>query len=237
MEYTLSQKYAPLISSKIMGPNPVKLTEELMQYSKTKDHSVVMDLGSGQGLTSVFLAKEFGHTVYAADLWSNPSDNMRFFETLGLSPKEIIPLHADANELPFADEFFDAVFCTDSYNYFGRDKNYLGEKLLPLVRHKGWIYISVPGMKKDCHDALPKELLVSWTAEQMDYIHDVSWWKNLLSETKGIAELKVFEMESNTEVWNDWLACENEYAAGDRKAFEAGAGMYLNFVAILIQRE
>lgn len=54
-----------------MGPNPLKLEEELMKDNKIKTGSVVMDLGSGQGITSVFLAKEYGFKVYATDLWSD----------------------------------------------------------------------------------------------------------------------------------------------------------------------
>ena len=29
----------------------------------------ILDLGCGKGLTSIFLAKEFGVQVYATDLW------------------------------------------------------------------------------------------------------------------------------------------------------------------------
>ena len=43
-------------------------------------------------------------------------------------------------------------------------------------------------------------------------------------------------MESNEEVWNDWLKQENEYAISDRKAMEAGGGKYLNFISIVPQR-
>ena len=67
-----------------MGPNPLKLEEELLIGHKIKDGAVVCDLGSGQGLTSVFLAKEYGFKVYATDLWSDPCENARFFEMLGL---------------------------------------------------------------------------------------------------------------------------------------------------------
>lgn len=237
MEYILSKKYEPLISSKIMGPNPVKLTEELMRYSHLEQRDRIIDLGSGQGITSVFLAKEYGFYVYACDLWSDPSENMRFFKSVGLSSGDIMPIHADANALPFAHEYFDGVVCTDSYNYFGRDESYLSEKLLPFVKHGGWVYICVPGMKKDCHDNLPEELLVSWSPEQLDYIHDVVYWKRLLEKSEGLASLEVFEMESNEEVWNDWLACDNEYAVNDRKAFEAGGGRFLNFIGIVLQKK
>ncbi|MEG1820591.1 MAG: class I SAM-dependent methyltransferase [Oscillospiraceae bacterium] len=89
-------------------------------------------------------------------------ENQAFFEEMGLNSTQIIPVKVDATALPFEKEFFDAVVSTDSYNYFGRDPSYLGEKLLPFVKHGGSIYIAIPGMKKDCHDNLPPELLLSW---------------------------------------------------------------------------
>ena len=125
---------------------------------------------------------------------------------MGLSDEQIIPVKADAEALPFEPDFFDAVVSTDSYNYFGRDPHYLDEKLLPFVKPGGWIYIAIPGMKRDCHDRLP-------------------------------SELEVCEMESNDEVWADWLRQENEYAVGDRKSMEAGAGKYLNFIKIVLQKK
>lgn len=67
--------------------------------------------------------------AYAADLWSNPTENMRFFETLGLTNRQIVPIKADASEgLPFAEEFFDAVVSIDSYNYFGPQRGVFGCK-------------------------------------------------------------------------------------------------------------
>lgn len=152
MKYELSNKYADeKYLSKIMGPNPLKLTEELMLGLNIPRNGVVCDLGSGQGLTSLFLAKEYGFKVYAADLWSNPEENRRFFRSEGLTDDEILPVKADATALPFEKGFFDAVICVDSYNYFGRDPAFLDEKLLPFVKSRGLVAISVLGMKKYIH--------------------------------------------------------------------------------------
>ena len=41
-------------------------------------------------------------------------------------------------------------------------------------------------------------------------------------------------MQSNEEVWEDWLRQENEYAVNDRKSMRAGGGKYLNFIKILL---
>ena len=238
MKYIKSEKYnTPELQSKIMGPNPVKLEEELLLDHKIPQGSVVCDLGSGQGLTSVFLAKEYGFTVYAADLWSDPEENRKFFDEMGLSRDRIIPVKADALDLPFEKDFFDAVVSTDSYNYFGRDESYLDDKLLPFVKSGGYVYIAIPGMKKDCHDNLPQELLLSWTPEQLDYMHDVEYWSRTVGKSKCSEVISVTEMESNEEVWADWLKQENEYAVGDRKSMEAGGGKYLNFIKIVLKKK
>lgn len=238
MKYMRSRAYeTPELLEKIMGPNPVKLEEELLQNHRIPKQAVVCDLGSGQGLTSVFLAKEYGFTVYAADLWSEPEEHSQFFQEMGVTAQQVIPVKADAMQLPFAPEFFDAVISTDSYHYFGRDPKYLDEKLLPFVKHGGYIYVAIPGMKTDCHDCLPPELLLSWTPEELDYLHDVTYWKSIVSQSQDAQLIEIREMESNEEVWADWLKQENEYAVGDRKSMEAGGGKYLNFIQIVLRKK
>ena len=238
MKYIRSKQYeTPELMAKIMGPNPIKLEEELLLHHQIPDGATVCDLGSGQGLTSVFLAKEYGFTVYAADLWSDPEQNLAFFDSMGIPRGQITPIKADATALPFQKDFFDAVISTDSYNYFGRDPRYLDEKLLPFVKSGGLIYLAIPGMKKDLHDALPQELLLSWTPEQLDYMHDVAYWTQMVGHANGAEIVEVKEMESNDEVWADWLRQDNEYARGDRKSMEAGGGAYLNFISIVLRKK
>ena len=269
-----------VVKSKIMGPNPLKLCEEMLEESArilyagrvlngkashvktignsdtasddnstTLDNiatptpaipasSVVLDLGSGTGITSALLAREYGFTVYAADLWSDPGENMRFFESLSLSNRQIIPVKADASQgLPFATEFFDAVVSIDSYNYFGRDPKYLGQKLLPYVKHGGLLLLCIPGMKHDCHDNLPACLLASWTPEQLDYMHDIPWWRAMIEQTPEAEIINMSEMSGTEEAWADWIACENDYARGDRAAVAAGALDYLNTISIVLKRK
>ena len=228
---------AGLVRSKIMGPNTCKLTEELMDEADLPRGSVVLDLGSGTGISSAMLAREYGLTVYAADLWSNPSDNMRFFESLGLGNRQVVPLKADAAKLPFAHGFFDAVVSVDSYNYFGRDAGYLGACLLPFVKRGGTIHLAIPGMVRDRHDNLPTCLLASWTPEQLDYMHDMDWWRRLLEQTPGVAIERMRELACTREAWADWIECDNEYAQNDRAAVEAGALDYLNTIAITLRKD
>ena len=228
---------ASVVQSKIMGPNPLKLCEELLDNHAIEPGSVVLDLGSGTGITSCMLAREYGFITYAVDLWSEPGNNMRFFEEMGLSNRRICPVKADAAQgLPFATEFFDAVVSIDSYNYFGRDSHYLGAKLLPYVKPGGMLYLAFPGMVHDCHDDLPACLLASWTPEQLGYMHDMDWWRALIEPTEGVEIVSMRQMACTPEAWTEWLACDNEYAKSDRAAIEAGALDYLNTIAITLRK-
>jgi len=225
-----------VVRSKIMGPNTLKLCEELMDEAAVPAGSVVLDLGSGCGISSAMLAREYGLITCAADLWSDPSQNMRFLESLGLTNREVIPMKADATALPFAHGFFDAVVSVDSYNYFGRDPEYLGTCLLPLVKSGGLILLAIPGMVRDCHDDLPACLLASWTPELLDYMHDMDWWRAIFEQTEGVEIVEMCEIDCTREAWADWIECDNEYARGDRAAIEAGALEYLNTIKVVLRK-
>lgn len=222
------------IQQNIMGPNPMKLLEELLQKYPLLPGETVLDLGCGKGVTSLFAVKEYQARVFATDLWISPTENKQRFDALGLTSQQIIPIKAEAHELPYANEFFDTVICIDSYHYFGTDKEYLSQHLLPLIKHGGRLLIAVPGLKKDIHENIPAEMLLSWSAEDIQTLHDAKFWRNILSETEGIEIIELGEMQSFDECWNDWLACDNEYAVNDRKALNAGAGKYMNFIAMII---
>ncbi len=227
-----------LVRSKIMGPNPLKLCEELLRGANIAKGSRVCDLGSGTGITSVMLAREYGLDVYAVDLWSDPAENRAFFREMGVPDDRIHPVKANAAEgLPFDQDFFDVVVSVDSYNYFGRDPRYLGERLLPYVKPGGKMYLSIPGMVRDCHDALPACLLASWDPEQLEYMHDMSWWRNMIGLTSGVSIEGMRQMTCTREAWADWITCDNEYAQGDRAAVEAGALEYLNTIAVTLVKD
>lgn len=237
MEYPKSKKYSSRkYMAMMMGPNPIKLAEELLTGHLIKPGARVCDLGSGNGLTSLFLAREYGFQVYASDLWSDPEVNNSFFASQGLGPEQLRAVKADAMSLPFQEEFFDAVISIDSYHYFGLDKNYLNEKLLPYIKHGGYLYIAIPGMVKDCHDQLPRELLLSWSPDELEYMHDIHYWRGVLSAARGVDILCIQQMESMEEVWQDWLEQDNPYAMGDRRVMEAGGGKYLNFIKIILRK-
>ncbi|MCO5381412.1 MAG: methyltransferase domain-containing protein [Methanosarcina barkeri] len=134
MMFTKSNKYDfDFVKENMMGPNSMKILEELSESLKLEKGMRILDLGCGRGLTSIFLAKEYDVTVFATDLWISATDNYERIKSMGLEDK-IIPIHAEAHDLPFANAFFDAAVCIDAYSFFGAEKDYLTNHFAPLVK-------------------------------------------------------------------------------------------------------
>jgi hypothetical protein len=79
--------------------------------------------------------------------------------------------------------------------------------------------------------------LLSWTSEQLEYMHDMDWWRAIICQAAGAEIVRIHELSCHEEAWADWLACDNEYARGDRAAIEAGGIKLLNSIGIVLRRK
>ena len=116
-----NSSYYPIdfvVSNAATGSNPILLTKWLAQDLDLKSGMRVLDLGSGSGLSSIFLNKEYGVEVWAADSSRDPSKTLTLAEECDVKGG-LFPLQINARSLPFAHKYFDAIICVDSIHYFG----------------------------------------------------------------------------------------------------------------------
>jgi cyclopropane fatty-acyl-phospholipid synthase-like methyltransferase len=217
------------LEQNMMGPNSMVILEELLGNIELKRDTRVLDLGCGKALSSIYLAKEFGVQVFAVDLWINATDNYKSLQQLHVEDF-VIPLHADAHQLPFADEYFDAVISIDAYQYFGYEDEYYDKYLRPILKKDAWVALSIPGMKYELHKNVPDEMKPFWPDEALKTWHSVNWWKEKF-ENK-LSDLEIKEMTCFDDAWQDWMSTENPYAVEDRKMMAADKGRYMNLISI-----
>ncbi|MBN1858976.1 class I SAM-dependent methyltransferase, partial [Candidatus Bipolaricaulota bacterium] len=192
-----------------MGPNPLWLAEWLCERMDLRPGMRVLDLGCGMGLSSIFLAREFGVQVWAADLWVSPTQISKNLHAANLTDR-VFPIHADARKLPFADQFFDAIVCVDAYIYFGTDDLYL-DNLVKFVRPGGQIGIVVPGFMQNIDGKLPEHLRPFWAQECWSW-HTIDWWRWLWART-GLVSVET--ADSLADGWRLWAAWEHAAHAID----------------------
>jgi cyclopropane fatty-acyl-phospholipid synthase-like methyltransferase len=192
-----------------MGPNPLQLLEELSGNMKLSPGMRVLDMGCGKGITSIFLAKEFGVTVFANDLWIDATENLQRFEAAGVSDK-VFPLRAEAHALPYANGFFDAAIAIDSYHYFGAGEMYFPCTFSKLVKPGGQFGIAVPGLTQEFENGYPETLKSLWDGELFSF-HSAGWWRCLWEKT-GIAEItSCYNVPDPKEIWYPWAHWSKEH--------------------------
>jgi len=235
MKYEKSNKFdKAFMLENMMGPNSAKLLEGLSDHMTLKPGMRVLDLGCGRGITSILLAREFGAAVFATDLWIAATDNYERFKAFGLE-EQIVPIHADANDLPYADNYFDAAVCVDAYLYFGQEDGYMDDHLAPLVRPGGEIGLVIPGIKMDL-DGVPEEMAPYVSAGDFGTFKSTDWWKRRLETSQRFRLERIWEFPDFDEAWADWLASDNPYAVSDRDMIRSNAGRYMNLICITGKR-
>ncbi|MGQ4351417.1 SAM-dependent methyltransferase [Streptomyces sp. SAS_275] len=207
-----------------MGPNALWLVEELTHAMDLQPGMRVLDLGCGRAMTSVFLAREYGVHVTAADLWIDPSDNWERIRAAGVEDS-VVPLRADAHNLKFAEEYFDAVVCVDAYEYFGTDHWFL-QSLLRFVRPGGQIGVLTPGTTRELDGGAPEHLAPWWDWEYNGW-HTPQWWQQLW-ESSGKVVIDCADLLADGAA--NWLAWEEA-------VLEAGPGERVDRVVALLRAD
>lgn len=222
----------------LMGPNSFVLLNELVsKYEEAVSGGRVLDMGCGQALTSIFLANETkADTVYALDLWINPTENMKRITEHELEDK-VIPIYGNALEMPFAENYFDAIVSVDAYHYFGCEESVFDEKILPFVKKGGYVLLAMPGLRYDpIGDEM--ELLKEWAPDDEHLLfRTADWWKKHLAKNiEGQVEIQVSEGMCDEKAWEDWYATGHEYGLRDKEYMEKGLEHFINFVMVCVKK-
>ncbi len=232
--YPLSSKYDPdWILQNAMGSHCLWLQEALTQAMNLKPGLRVLDLGCGKAISSIFLAKEFGVQVWATDLWNSPSDNLQRIRNMDLEDK-VFPIHADAQDLPFAEGFFDALISVNSLFFYVADGDFLREKILKYVKPGGEIGIIVPGFYREYTDGVPDALKPYWL-EELNKWHTLDWWTECFTAS-GVVDILIADTlpdnEGNT-IYKKSCMMINAH----EEPFNVIAGDNITFIRIIAKRK
>ncbi len=183
----------------------------------------VLDLGCGKGATSIFLAKHFGVQVTALDLWTSADFLEEKFIAQGVRDR-ITPIQMDATEpLPFPKNYFDAIFCMNSFNFYGGNVDFL-QHLLKHLKPGGQLCIGSEVLSAEFteeqidHPPLVYSFKLPAPNEHVDVFeddfkkqHTPEWWRNLF-QSSGLLEVEFCqELEDADVLYEELVRYEHEH--------------------------
>jgi SAM-dependent methyltransferase len=158
----------------------------------------VLDLGCGEGATSVFLARTYGAHVTAVD--EGPSDSLPAWAAAAGVADLVTPVRADARNLPFTPGSFDAIFSMNAFFYFGTEERY-PSYLFRFLRTGGELVIGSPCYRDEIDARTPREFLLEYPACLS--VHSPGWWKSHFARSAEIEVLHSQLHPRGVEFWED----------------------------------
>ena len=215
-KFVANDKNLAFLQETMWGPNAIRQAEELASHFKIKENMKILDLGCGLGLSSLYLAQEYCATVFATDLYADPTENYERFKSLGITDK-IVPMVIDATQpMPFAKRYFDVIFSVGAYNVFGDNEEML-PKLAPYMKKSGYIAVSFPGLKYEFGDNVPQSMQPFWDVPEVAAtVRGIEWWRDLWSKAEGIEIVNISEQACHDIAWEEYLANLNPCAEDDK---------------------
>jgi ubiquinone/menaquinone biosynthesis C-methylase UbiE len=170
-----------------MGENVLFNLESLLEVLPLQSGMRVLDLACGKAISAIFMAKEFGVEVWAVDEAVSATDNYGRIQESSCNNR-VFPIQADARNLPFAENYFDAIIIIDSYTYFGTDDKYL-PYLAKFVKPQGLIGIVDVAFRYEIETfAQVPDFLKADFQQYWYYVHSAEWWRKMWERT-GLVEI------------------------------------------------
>ncbi len=237
--YPRTTKYDPTwLVDLDMGCPTLWLLESLCEEMTLEPGMRVLDLGCGKATGAIFLAKEFGVQVWAADLRIPPTENWQRICEAGVEDL-VYPIRAEAHELPFASEFFDVLIAVNSLQFFATEEMYLGWHLVRLVRPGGQFGVVLPGfyqeLSEDYPANVPEYLKRYWDSCMLNAWHSAEWWRNHWLKTNQV-DVLLADTYPDEEGYQTYLRWERviEYP---QKLAEDDAGRNITFVRLVARKK
>lgn len=116
----------------------LKATEELIELCHIDQGKYVLDVGCGVGITPCYLAKRHGCRVVGVDISERMIKRSKErAKREGVEDRVKFRL-ADAQDLPFEDDLFDAVY-TESVTTFPKDKQRAVKEYMRVTKPGGYV--------------------------------------------------------------------------------------------------
>ena len=204
------------------GGGGLYLATHMTRTLHLRTNDIILDLGCGKGSTSLFLAKHYGAKVIAPDLWTSAEFLSQKFSAQGYG-EQITPVQMDVTQpLPFPLDYFDSIFCMNSFSFYGGHHSFLAH-LLKHLKPRGELCIGSEVLTAEFTEAQiadppqiyafrlpPPNQHVNVFEDDFKKQHTPNWWRSLFQSTGLLQIVYCKELEDADILYEELVRYEHE---------------------------
>jgi len=205
------------------GGGGLYLATHMVRTLRLQPGDLVLDLGCGKGATSIFLAKQYGVKIIALDLWTSADFLEKKFSAQGFADR-FSAIQMDATQpLPFAANYFDTIFCMNSFNFYGGSVEYI-QGLLKHLKSGGQICIGSEVLTSEfsaeqmenppqvyAFQLPPPNEHVNVFEDDFAKQHTPGWWRDLFEASELLQVRVCRELEDADIIYEELVRYEHEH--------------------------
>ncbi len=204
------------------GGGGLYLVARMLRDLELQPGQIVLDLGCGKGESSVFMAKHYPVQVKALDLWTSAEFLTQKFAERGVSAQTSAVQMDATHPLPYVENEFDAIFCMNSFSFYGAEAGFLAH-LLKHLKPGGRLCIGSEVLSAEfTAEQLANPPYVyafklppphqDWDVFNGDFIkqHSPAWWRDFF-EASGLMDVEAcYELDDAEAIYQELIRYDHE---------------------------
>ncbi|MCP8970683.1 class I SAM-dependent methyltransferase [Ectobacillus ponti] len=210
---------------KAWGPGSFEMVHHLVKACGIRPGMRVLEVGGGSGHIASVLEKHWQVQVMTLEPWTDGSEIQETARRHGVE-QQVLPLKLYAQQLPFADNTFDAIISIGSFEMIGEERP---QALRELTR------VAKPGSRIGIAEPMRQEAPMPAELAQLDEEHKLGFqqcfstlaWNMELFQAQGLqpAEASYF---SEAAVWWKEYAEQADISEAEKTLIRSDRGRWLS---------
>lgn len=203
----MTNPFLQIREPKTWGPGSFHMALPLVEATHIQPGMRVLEVGGGSGQVAATLAKHWNVSVVTLEPWTDGSEIRNVANDLGVGSR-VLPMRLKAQELPFADETFDAVISIGSFEMIGDERPQALTELMRVTKSGAHLGIAEPMGRTE---VAPDEIALLDEQHNLGFqqcFRTVAWYSDLF-KAHGLDISTAEYFEESRAWWLDYRETSN----------------------------